>query len=64
MALRPEHLVAMKVQAIKNAPDRAWQDMADISFLVGLPGVDRHEVRAYFENAGLLTKWEAIERGR
>ena len=24
---RPEHLIAMKVQAIKNAPERTWQEL-------------------------------------
>ena len=61
---RPEHLIAMKVQAIKNAPERAFQDLADVSFLLALPGVDRREVRGYFEKAGLSARWEELERGR
>lgn len=59
---RPEHLIAMKVQAIKNAPERLWQDMADIAFLVRLPGVDRHEVRGYFDKAGMLARFEELVR--
>jgi hypothetical protein len=61
---RPEHLIAMKVHAMKNAPERAFQDLADIAFLLALPGVDQHEVRAYFEKAGLQSRWEELERGR
>jgi hypothetical protein len=61
---RPEHLIAMKVHAIGNAPDRALQDLADIAFLLALPGVDRAAVRGYFESAGLLSEWEDVNRGR
>lgn len=60
---RPEHLIAMKIQAIKNSPDRTLQDLADIGFLLGLPGVDRDEVRTYFEKAGLLERWREFDRG-
>lgn len=59
---RPEHLVAMKVRAIADAPERMWQDLADIGYLVRLDGVDRDEVRGYFERAGLGEKWREIER--
>jgi hypothetical protein len=53
---KPEHLIAMKVQAIKEAPERTWQDLADIGFLLQLPGVDRGEAAGYFERAGLLER--------
>jgi hypothetical protein len=35
---RPEHLAAMKVQAMKNDPSRTFQDLADIQALLSLPG--------------------------
>ena len=38
---RPEHLAAMKVQAMKNDPSRTLQDMADIQFLLRSPGSTR-----------------------
>ena len=50
---RPEHLVAMKVRAIVEAPERTWQDLADIGYLVRLDGVDLGEVQGYFARAGL-----------
>lgn len=59
---RPEHLIAMKVQAIKNDPSRTLQDMADIGFLLGLPGVNEAGVRKSFENAGMLELYEEIKR--
>jgi hypothetical protein len=58
---RPEHLIAMKVHAIRHAPARLWQDMADIAHLVRLDGVDREEVRGYFVRAGLEDKWRELE---
>ena len=52
----------MKVQAIKEAPERTWQDLADIAFLLQLPGVDRGEAAGYFERAGLLERWYELSR--
>jgi hypothetical protein len=54
----------MKVHAIKNTPQRALQDLADVSYLLDLPGLDRDEARGYFDNAGLLDRWEELIRGR
>jgi hypothetical protein len=59
---RPEHLAAMKVQAIKNNPDRYFQDMADIKALLELPEVDAEEIRGYFEKQGLGQQFDAIQR--
>lgn len=58
----PEHLAAMKVQAMKNDPERTFQDLSDLRFLLGLPGVDRAEVRQYFERQGLSDRYEEISR--
>jgi hypothetical protein len=61
---RAEHLIAMKVQAMKNAPDRALQDLADIAYLLSLPGTDGVEARGYFVKAGLSDRWEQLTHGR
>lgn len=58
---KPEHLAAMKVHAMRNDPGRVFQDMADIQFLVKLPGVDREEIRRYFEDAGQLERFHELE---
>jgi hypothetical protein len=58
---RPEHLAAMKVHAMKNDPERSLQEMADIRFLLTLPGVDRDAVRERFERAGLADRYREIE---
>jgi hypothetical protein len=41
---KPEHLIAMKVQAMKDAPERGLQDLVDIAYLLQVDGVDRAEV--------------------
>ena len=61
---RPEHLIAMKVQAMKEAPDRTWQDLVDIGYLLRLPDVNGEEVRSYFTKAGLDDKWRELTNGR
>ena len=37
----------MKVKAIGDAPERMWQDLADIGFLLRLENVDREEARGW-----------------
>ena len=59
---RPEHLAAMKAQAIRNDPSRTLQDLADVQKLLALPGVDREEVRGYFAKQGLEKKFDEIAR--
>jgi len=61
---KPEHLIAMKVQAMKDAPERMWQDLVDIAYLLRLDGVNRDEVRQYFERADLLDKWHELTQVR
>jgi hypothetical protein len=61
---RPEHLAAMKIHAMKNDPSRTLQEMADIQFLLSVPGVDEEAVRAYFEQAGLTERYLEIKRLR
>lgn len=59
---RAEHLIAMKVQAIRNDRSRSLQDLADVLGLLRVPGVDREEARGYFRKAGLLEEWDEIAR--
>lgn len=59
---RPEHLAAMKVQAMKNDPDRTLREMADLQFLLRLPGIDREEVRRQLGRHGLEERWRELER--
>jgi hypothetical protein len=57
---KPEHLAAMKAAAIKADPGRAFQDLADIRFLLTLPGVDRDEVQGYFARYGLEKRFDEL----
>lgn len=57
---RAEHLAAMKVQAMRNDPSRILQDLADVQYLLHLPGTDRAEVRGYFEKAGLVDWYDRL----
>jgi hypothetical protein len=58
----PAHLAAMKVQAMHNDPSRRFQDLADVQFLLGLPGVDEEEIRGYFERQGMLDSFNELKR--
>ncbi len=59
---KPEHLIAMKVQAIKDAPERALQDLVDIAHLLKVEGVDREDARQYFVRADLEDRWHELVR--
>jgi hypothetical protein len=59
---KPEHLAALKVLAMKNDPARTFQELADIRFLLSLPGVDRHEIKGYFERHGLEDRLDELEK--
>lgn len=60
---KPEHLAAMKVRALANDPSRRLQDLRDIQQLLGLPGIDREEVRGYFAAVDLEYLYEQHLRG-
>ena len=59
---RAEHLAAMKIQAMKNDPERTFQEMADILFLLRLPGIDEEEIRGYFERQGMIERYHEIRK--
>lgn len=59
-----EHLIAMKLAAVKNAPRRMPIDMPDVEYLMSLPGIDRAKVREYFAKNGLLRIFDVIETDR
>ena len=60
---KPEHLIAMKVQAMTDAPERIWQDLVDIAWLLRVDGVNRDEAHGYFVRAGLEEKWRELTQG-
>ena len=52
--------MALKVFAMKNSPERALREMADIKELLSVPGVDHEEVREYFKKHGQLERYYDI----
>jgi hypothetical protein len=40
---------------------RTLKEMADIQFLLQLPGVDQAEIRRYFDEAGLSERFDEIK---
>lgn len=59
---QPEHLVALKIVAMKNDPARRSQDMADIRFLLHLPDTDRTAVKDYFDRHGMSEQFDELEK--
>jgi hypothetical protein len=55
--VRPEHLIALKVFAMKNDPERSMREIADLQYLLKLPGLDSEEIRGYFEKYGQMEKY-------
>ena len=49
----PEHLVALKLFAVKNEPDRKYKEFADIKEILKLTNVDKNSIRGYFKKYGL-----------
>jgi hypothetical protein len=61
--VRAEHLIALKVFAMKNDPERFFREMADLQFLLKLPALDLEEVRGYFEKYGQRERYnELVQR--
>ena len=56
----PEHLAALKIFAMKNNPDRALQDMADVQFLLSLPDADEKVIKEYFHKYGQMDRFHEI----
>ena len=60
--LRPEHIIAMKVHAMKQSPMRVLIDAPDIAYLLTLPGIDRNRIREYFSQQGLLKIYDELAK--
>jgi len=60
--VKAEHLIALKVFAMKNDPERSFREMADLQFLLKLPGLDLEEVRRYFEKYGQAEKYNELTK--
>jgi len=56
----PGHLAALKIFALKNNPDRTFQEMADLEFLISLPDVDMETIKTYFEKYDQMDKFNEL----
>ncbi len=59
---RAEYLAAMKILAMKNDPSRTFKEMADIQFILTLPGIDEQKIQNYFRKHGLENKYYEIKQ--
>jgi hypothetical protein len=57
----PEHLVAMKVKAIRNKPIRVFRDSEDLRLLLSRPEIDQNQAREVFERSGLLELYDRLK---
>jgi len=55
-----EHIVALKVFAMKNDPDRTFREMADIQSLIRSSGLNPRDVRPYFKKHGFMDQYREI----
>lgn len=56
----PEHLAAMKVVAMRNDPQRAFQEQSDIRHLITSAGADRDEIRRQYARHGLENRFREL----
>jgi hypothetical protein len=49
----PEHLIALKLFAIQNDPDRKFRELGDIKEIIHLTQPNKSEVKKYFQKYGL-----------
>ncbi|SHE33470.1 Uncharacterised nucleotidyltransferase [Desulfacinum infernum DSM 9756] len=57
---KPEHLIALKVFAMKNDPTRLFREMADLEYLVRVDGVNQEEVKKIFRQYGMEDRYEQL----
>jgi hypothetical protein len=56
----PEHLIALKIFAIKNDPDRKFKELADIEEILKNTPVDKEVIRQYFRDYGFEDYFDEI----
>jgi hypothetical protein len=56
----PEHLIAMKLFAVYNEPDRKFKDLADIKEIINNTEVDKETIKKLFKKYALEEYYESI----
>ncbi len=59
---RPEHIIALKILAIKNDPSRTFKEMADIQFLMEFPDIDHEMVKGFFAKQEMMDTYHEIKK--
>lgn len=57
----PEHLIALKLTSIEQDPERTYQDLADIRFLMQTSDVNLEAVRRQFEKHGMKERFDEFD---
>ncbi|MGD9641723.1 MAG: nucleotidyltransferase family protein [Elusimicrobiales bacterium] len=60
MVLKPEDLIALKLQSLTNNPAREAKDSADIEELCKLPALDWARLEPYFELFGMQDRFKIL----
>ncbi|MFH1379731.1 MAG: nucleotidyl transferase AbiEii/AbiGii toxin family protein [bacterium] len=58
-----EHLIAMKLFAIQNNPERKFKDLADIKEILKYAECNKHDVREYFKKYGQYEYYKELNQG-
>lgn len=58
----PEHLVMMKLFAVRNDPPRKFKELGDIREILLRQRMDLDSLRSHFQRAGLIEAFEEIRR--
>jgi hypothetical protein len=56
----PEHLIALKLLAIKNEPKRKFKELADIKEVLQHTHLDKEVIRDYFRKYSLEVYYNEI----
>jgi predicted nucleotidyltransferase len=56
----PEHLIAMKLFAVQNNPERKFKDLADIKEILHHATYDKQKVKEYFRKFGMESYYNEI----
>ncbi len=47
---------------VTNQAFREYQEMADLQFILSLPGVDKEKIKGYFESYELQERYEELAK--
>ena len=60
----PEHLIALKLHAMRSDPGRRYQDLADLKLLLQLDSLDQEKAEVYFHQYGFPEEYRELREGQ